>query len=120
MANGVRFAEKLNSITVTTAAGAAPTVATVRAQVVPQLAGPGRAAQVGAVDSVTLPAGPAVRLTWRVNSEPDPVTGKIYRDEVVTYLVGSAGRVVRMDLSGAVGSDNADPYRIMSQSLKLS
>ncbi|MGH9060809.1 MAG: hypothetical protein ACRDZY_15045, partial [Acidimicrobiales bacterium] len=118
--SGVTFTDKLNRVTVTAAPGPAPTVDQVRTQVVPTLGGPGRATQVVGVESATLPAGPAVRVTWRVNSEPDPVTGKVYRDEVVTYLVGSKGQVVRMDLSGAVGSDNVDPYRKMSQSLVLS
>ncbi len=115
--DGVTFTDKLNSVTVTTSPGAPPTVAEVQAQVVPNLGGPGRATSISRTETVSLPAGPAVRVTWQVNSPPDAVTGKVYRDEVMTYLVGSAGRVVRMDLSGAVGSDNVDPYRKMSQSL---
>lgn len=116
---GVTFTDKLNSVTVTVSMGAVPTVEQVRRQVVPTLGGPGRAAGVWTVDPVTLPAGPAVRVVWRVNSEPDAVTGKVYRDEVESYFVGAAGRVVRMDLAGAVGSDNVDPYRTMTQSLRL-
>lgn len=117
---GIRFTDKLNGVTVTLAAGAVPTVAQVRSQVVPTLGGTGRATDVSSVDAATLPAGRGVRVVWRVNSAPDPVTGRIYRDEVVTYLVGDGRRVARLDLSGAVGSDNVDPYRTMSQSLKLS
>ncbi len=116
---GVTFSDKLNSVTVTSMPGPAPTLADVTAQVTPILGGPGRATKVVKTEAATLPAGPAVKITWQVNSVPDAVTGKIFRDEVITYLVGSAGRLVRMDLSGAIGSDNVDPYRKMSDSLAL-
>lgn len=117
--DGVMFTDKLNSVTVSSAPGAVPTVANVEAQINPTLGGPGRATRILRTEMTSLPAGPAVRVTWQVNSPPDAVTGKIYRDEVVTYLVGSTGQVVRMDLSGAIGSDNVDPYRKMSQSLTV-
>lgn len=114
---GAMFTDKLNSVTVTSAPGALPTMAEVQSQVVPTLGGPGRATKVIRTEMTSLPAGPAVHITWQVNSSPDSVTGKVYRDEVVTYLVAGGGRVVRMDLSGAIGSDNVDPYTKMSHSL---
>jgi hypothetical protein len=118
--SGVRFSDKLNTVSVTVAAGAVPTVASTSSKLVPALLAAGGAAQVLSVGATTLPAGPAVKITWLVNTSPDPVTGRIYRDQVVTYLVGTNNSVLRMDLSGAVGSDNVDPYRIMSQSLRFS
>ncbi len=117
---GARFSDKLNSVTVTVATASAPSVATVKAQILPTLGGPGRATRVVSVGAYGLPAGPAVRIIWQVNSTPNAVTGKIYRDEVVTYLVGAHHLLVRMDLSGTVGSDNVDPYRKMSSSLVVS
>jgi hypothetical protein len=116
---GVRFVSKLDSVTMTVTPGPRPSVSEVRAKVAPSF-GKGRASQIVAVQAAGLPAGRAVRVTWRVNSAPDPVTGKAHRDEVVTYLLGSGGRVVRLDLSGPVGADNVDPYRIMAQSLRVS
>jgi hypothetical protein len=116
---GLLFSDKLNSVTVTEMPGPVPTVEQVRQDIVATLATPDRAPVVEKVEAATLPAGPAVRVTWRVNSRPDPVTGKVYRDEVVTYLLGHSGSVVRLDLVGAVGSDNVDPYRTMSESLTL-
>ena len=116
---GVRFSDKLNSVTLTTSTGAPPTVAGTQSKVVPALVASRGAVQIMSLGTATLPAGRAVRLTWRVNSAPDPVTSRVYRDEVVTYLVGVSNRVVRMDLSGAVGSDNVDPYRTISDSLKV-
>ncbi|HSV65043.1 MAG TPA: hypothetical protein VLJ59_03920 [Mycobacteriales bacterium] len=137
---GARFSDKLNAVAVTVRPGALPSLAQARGSA-PGLAesgtaesgtaesgtagsgtaGSGRAFELRAVEAVRLPAGPAVRVTWRVNSTPDEVTGKVYRDEVVTYLVGApGGRLVRLDLSGPVGADNVDPYRIMSESLRVS
>lgn len=45
------------------------------------------------------------------------MTGRVYRDEVVTYLVGTRGAVVRINESGPVGADNVDPDKTMSDSL---
>jgi hypothetical protein len=115
---GARFTDKLNSVTITVRPGALPSPAQARADAA-KLADPGRAFELRSVASARLPAGAAVVVTWRENSARDPVTGKVYRDEVVTYLLGRRGRLVRLDLSGPVGSDNVDPYRTMSQSLRL-
>jgi hypothetical protein len=117
---GARFSDKLNTVTITVRPGALPSVAQARGQA-PRLADPGRAFELRSASAARLSAGAAVRVTWRENSAPDPVTGKVYRDEVVTYLVaGSGGRLVRLDLAGPVGADNVDPYRTMSRSLRVS
>ena len=76
--------------------------------------------ELRSVSSVSLPAAPAVLIVFRRNSDPDPVTGRQYRDEVREYLVWHAGREVRFDLFGPVGADNVDAYRTMSTSLRLS
>ena len=39
---------------------------------------------------MTVPAGHGVRIVFRRNSDADPVTGKVYRDEVEEYDVFSA------------------------------
>jgi hypothetical protein len=117
---GARFSDKLNSVAVTAGPGTLPSVAQARTRA-PGLAEPGRAFELRSVESARLPAGQAVRVVWRVNSPPAEVTGKVYRDEVVTYLVAApGGRLVRLDLAGPVGSDNVDPYRTMSESLTVS
>jgi hypothetical protein len=71
------------------------------------------------VTKVSLPGGTGVRIVFRRNSDPDPVTGKVFRDEVEEYLVYTSGRLVRMDLYGPVGADNVDAYRTMSRSLRI-
>lgn len=116
----VRFIDKLNGVTVDSAkASTAPTVASARSTLIPQIQRSVPAFQLEHVSAVTLPAGSGVHIVFRRNSAPDQVTGKVYRDEVEEYAVFRAGRLVRMDLYGPVGADNVDAYRTMSQSLSI-
>jgi hypothetical protein len=117
----VRFTDKLNGVAAgVVSAAQAPTVASARRDDVPRLRSAVPAFELRAVSSVTLPGGPAVLIVFRRNSDPDPVTGRQYRDEVREYLLWRTGREVRFDLFGPVGADNVDAYRTMSNSLRLS
>jgi hypothetical protein len=119
-AGRVRFTDKLNGVTVASAAATRPpTVGTARTSDVARLKASVPAFQLRSVSPVRLPAGRGVHLVFRRNSAADPVTGKVYRDEVEEYDVVGHGRRVRMDLYGPVGADNVDAYRTMSQSLRL-
>ncbi|CAN5572569.1 lipoprotein [soil metagenome] len=116
----VRFTDKLNGVTVDSSrANQAPTVATARTKDVPRLKNSIPAFELRSVSVVALPGGNGVHLVFRRNSEPDQVTGKVFRDEVEEYAVQSHGRLIRMDLYGPVGADNVDAYRTMSQSLAV-
>lgn len=116
----VNFTDKLNGITVTASSSpTAPTVATAKAEAA-TLAATQPAFQVRRISAIKLPGGSGVLIVFRRNSAPDTVTGKVFRDEVNRYLIYRAGRVVTLDLYGAVGSDNVDPYTKISQSLRLS
>jgi hypothetical protein len=116
----VNFTDKLNGVTTdSTAATAAPTVASARSTDLPRLQQTVPAFHLRDITAVTLPGGRGVRIVFRRNSDADPVTGKVYRDEVEEYVVFSSGRLVRMDLYGPVGADNVDAYRTMSQSLRV-
>ena len=117
----VTFTDKLNGITADTMSLPSPlTVEAVKQQQVPRLQQSQPAFELRSVEAVTLPAGPAVKVIYRRNSAPDPVTGRQIRDEVEQYLVGTDSRGVRLALFGPVGSDNVDAYRTISQSLTLS
>lgn len=117
----VRFTDKLNGIAADTAgAPAAPTTATVRAAEIPRLQHTQPAFELKVVEPVTLPAGTGVRVVYRRNSTPDPVTGRQVRDEVESYLIAARGKSLRLDLFGPVGADNVDAYRTISRSLALS
>lgn len=116
---GVAFTDKLNSVrVVSSSATTAPTVASARRDVLPQLQRTQAAYEFRSITAVSEPGGRGVLIVYRRNSAPDPVTGRQYRDEVQRYelLVGS--HLVVMELAGAVGSDNVDPYRTMVTSLR--
>jgi hypothetical protein len=116
----VTFTDKLNGITATaTAATAAPTVSTARPEIA-RLQSSQPAFEFRSVKPASLPGGAGVLIIFRRNSAPDPVTGKVFRDEVNRYEMFRGGRLVVLDLYGAVGSDNVDPYTKISQSLRLS
>lgn len=114
----VTFTDKLNGIAAdSTGVPADLSVAAVRAQEVPRLRRSQPAFELRTVEAVTLPAGRGVRVVYRRNSAPDPVTGRQVRDEVESYLITSGARHVRLDLFGPVGADNVDAYRTISTSL---
>ncbi len=117
----VTFISKLDGIAADSAGVPANLgVAAVRAQEVPRLRRTQPAFELRTVEAVSLPAGQGVRVVYRRNSAPDPVTGRQVRDEVESYLVASSAKRVRLDLFGPVGADNVDAYRTISQSLVLS
>ncbi len=116
----VRFTDKLNGVAVDSLrASSAPTISSARSSDVPRLRGSVPAFQLRGITSVHVPGGNGVRIVFRRNSDPDPVTNKVYRDEVEEYLIYHARRLIRMDLYGPVGADNVDAYRTMSQSLTV-
>jgi hypothetical protein len=116
----VTFTDKLNGVqAMTGAATTAPTVDTATAQDVPALTRSQAAFELRGITAVNLPAGQGVRIVYRRNSAPDPVTGRQYRDEVERYELVSAGREVIMELFGPVGADNVDAYQTMIASLRL-
>jgi hypothetical protein len=115
----ITFTDKLNSITLESVrAAAAPTVASVRARELPAVAQAGRNYQPGQVSLVRRAAGPAVLATYRADSVPDPVTGKVVRDAVERYEFWRGGTEARLTLSGPVGADNVDPWRTVTDSFR--
>ncbi len=112
------FTDKYNSIRIDTAAvPSAPTVQTGQAE----LAAIGSAATgfaPGEVKTVQRPAGSAVLITYQADSAPNEVTGKVVADAVERYEFFSAGTEVILTLSGPAGSDNVDPWRTVTDSLR--
>jgi hypothetical protein len=119
--SSVTFSDKLNGVSAAVMpASRPPTTASARSTEVPRLQGSQEAFQLSGVQSVQLPVGKAILVTFRRNSAPDPVTGRKYRDDVQEYLVWKSGRELRFDLFGVVGADNVDAYRTMVRSIRLS
>jgi hypothetical protein len=95
------FSSNLNSISVAwMSLAAAPTVSSVRATTVPALQASALAFRLQAVRAVSLAAGRQYRLVIE--------RFELYRN----------GRAAVVALSSAVGSDNVDPWRIVSQSFR--
>jgi hypothetical protein len=117
-ANGaVTFTDKLNSIRMETVdAAAAPTVASVTQNDIPALKAAAKNFEAGTVKNVTRKAGTAVLATYKADSEPNAVTGKVVHDAVERYTFWRAGKAVILTLSGPQGADNVDPWRIVTDS----
>ncbi|MDP9343417.1 MAG: hypothetical protein M3Q23_15255 [Actinomycetota bacterium] len=110
---------KLNVVTVAwSPASSAPTTSTARTTDVPRLRQTERAFQLGDIKSVSLPAGPAVLITFTENSAPDQVTGKQYRLDVQRFEFFHNGEEAVLTLSSPVGRDNVDPWRLISESFR--
>ncbi len=113
------FTSNLNSITVAwMPMTAAPTVSSVRATAVPALQKSTLAFRLQDVRAVTLPGGPAIEIIYQVNSQPNAVTGRQYRLVVEQFEFYRGGRGAALSLSSAVGSDNVDPWRKVSESFR--
>jgi hypothetical protein len=114
----VMFTDKLNTIQVDARPGDPVTVDGVKRTDVPELQKNTRAFKLVSVTRVTLPAGSAVLVSYQANSDPNPVTGKQYRLDVLRYLLFHAGTRTTLTLLSPVGADNVDPWRIVTESLK--
>jgi hypothetical protein len=116
-ADSVSYTDKLNTVTVQELSGRPePTSDSVMAGELAGVVANGRKATVGAVERVTLPAGPAIHASYSADAAPDPVTGRTVRDDVELYVFWAKGTEVLLTLSGPHGADNVDPWRAISTS----
>ena len=115
---GALFSDKYNSIRADgTAAPAAPTVRSGRAEVA-AIRAAAQGFTAGDVTTVQRPAGPAVLITYRADSPPSEVTGKVVSRAVERYEFWRNGKTVVLTLSAPVGSDNVDPWRTVTDSFR--
>jgi len=116
---GATFTSNLNSIKLAwMPMTGPPTVSSARSATVPTLRAGALAFRLQAVRSVSLPGGPAVEVIYQVNSPPNPVTGRQYRLVIERFVFYRKGHGAVLSLSSAVGSDNVDPWRIVSESFR--
>jgi hypothetical protein len=116
---GVRFTDKLNTIeAVERPAAQAPTVTSVRSTEIPALTSADPGVQVGSVSTFTRAGGSGVLVRYQLDSAKDSVTGKVHRDAAEEYVFFKGGREVVVTVSGAVGADNVDPWRIVTNSFR--
>ncbi len=118
--DGVIFTDKLNTVQlVDTHAPRPVTVASAQRTEVPKLAATIRGFKLQSVSVVSRPAGPAVTIKYLGYSTPDPVTGKFGVLAFERYEFFHQGREVSLVLSSPVGSDNVDPWRKVTSSLRF-
>ncbi|RTL78218.1 MAG: hypothetical protein EKK35_14595 [Bradyrhizobiaceae bacterium] len=114
---GVSFADKYGTIDVAVkGASATPTVASVRAGEAAELEKMGHAVKISSIKEVKLASGPAIEIIYSSNSEPNPVTNKRVRLENQRFLMAHAGKLVAVTFSAPMGADNADQWKLMSNS----
>lgn len=122
-ANGhgtVRFTDKLNEVQLfTLPAKSAPTVASVKQTEVPKISTSLKTFKLQSVTVVSRASGAAVRIVYLGDSQPDPVTGKVGTLAFERYDFFHKGREVVLLLSSPKGSDNVDPWRKVTDSLKF-
>jgi hypothetical protein len=117
----VSFTDKLNTVVVSwQPAAAAPTVASAKRDEIPRLQQSTRAFTLADVSTGSLPAGPFVLVKYQANSEPNPVTGKQYRLDVLRYELFKNGEEAVITLLSPVGADNVDPWNAVTQSFTWS
>lgn len=118
-ASGTTFSSNLNAITIAAVPMTEmPTVASARATTVPGLSSTTLAFRLQSVSEVQLPGGPAIEIIYQANSQPNAVTGRQYRLVIERFEFYRSGQGAVLSLSSAVGSDNVDPWRVVSQSFK--
>ena len=110
----VTFTDKFNSVRLETVAAAnAPTVQSVERDELPALG-----VASAKVSMVARSTGQVLLVTYQADGLPDPVTAKVPRLAVERYEFWRDGRTVLLTLSGAVGADNVDPWRTVSDSFR--
>ena len=115
--DGVTFADKYGMVVVAVKPATSPlTLASVRANEVAALEKTGHAVKISAVSEVKLPAGPAIRIVYASNSDPNAVTGKQIRLENERFLIAHGDKVAALTFAAPAGADNADQWTLMSQS----
>jgi len=115
----VTFTDKLNAIRLETALARGPmTPGEAQRSALPRLRASIAGFRAGQVRSVSRNAGTAVRITYLADATANPVTGKRGRDAVERYVFFHKGRDVILTLSGPVGADNVDPWKLVTDSVR--
>jgi hypothetical protein len=114
---GVSFTDKLNTVTVQQLTGRPqPSPDSVRGSELADIAARDSSVSLGTVETRTLPVGDVVHATYAADSAPDPVTGRITRDDVELYVFWRDGAEVLLTLSGPHGADDVDAWKTVSSS----
>jgi hypothetical protein len=115
----VTFTDKYNSIMVTVRpVAAAPTVESVGKSGLADVA-QDPSYRAGKIAATKTAGGSAIKATYEIGSAPNKVTGKKALLAVERYVYFGNGTQVVVTLSGAKGADNVDPWKIVSDSVRV-
>ena len=114
-AGDVTFKDKNNLVHIFISRAAAPTPASVTAQL-NRLKNSTPSLTFTSPHTMQIGSSTAVKATYSTKSAPNPVTGKRVSLMVDRYELAHNGRVAVVDLGTPVGVDNVDAYRMMIQS----
>lgn len=114
------FTDKFNTVRVEGVhATTAPTVNSVRAHDIPAIRVASQHFSLVKVTTVQRSGGRAVLAEYHADSQPNQVTGKRVSLDVQRYAFYKAGKgETVLTLSGAVGADNVDPWRTVTNSFQ--
>ncbi|MFI1621259.1 hypothetical protein ACH4VT_30460 [Streptomyces lydicus] len=114
------FTDKFNSVRVEGIhASTAPTTNSVRAKDIPAIRATSTHFTLVKVADVQRKGGRAVLAEYRADSAPNQVTGKRIPLDVQRYVFYQSGKgEAVLTLSGAVGADNVDPWRTVTDSFR--
>jgi hypothetical protein len=113
----VTIKDKNNLVRVSIRNGAPPTLAAVAAEIA-RLKAATPSLTSSAPTPIQLKSGPAIKVTYRTQSAPNPVTNKRVLLIVDRYELAHNGNVATVDLGTAQGVDNVDAYKMMINSFK--
>ncbi len=113
----VTFRDKDNLVRVLVARGPAPSLRAVAAELRREGVRD-RTLRAGRARTVSLPAGPATKVTYSTLGAPNAVTGKRVELVVDRFVLARGGRVATVDLGTPKGVDNVDAYRMMIRSFR--
>lgn len=116
----VTWTSNLNTIQLFTLPAKAPvTVASAQRTEVPKISTSVKTFKLQSVTAISRAAGPAVRIAYLGDSKPNPVTGKVGTLAFERYDFFHKGKEVVILVSSPLGSDNVDPWRKVTNSLKF-
>jgi hypothetical protein len=114
----VTFADKFDGEQVVVSkCNTAPTVESVKNNQAPAVEKAGRAVKVTEMRSKKMPNGDtACIIVYTSNSDPDPVTNKQVRLDNIVYYYYMPGMLAALRLWAPAGADNADQWKLISES----
>ncbi|HZC35549.1 MAG TPA: PsbP-related protein [Chthoniobacterales bacterium] len=111
----VDFIDKFDGVAVAVSSATAPPTAK---DIMAGLAKPEKAVRVVSTKDIQLPAGKVLLVKYESDSEANPVTNKRVRLENEAYVFYKNGKTATLTLWAPKGADNADQWKLMSESFR--